>query len=434
MSEGKIAVYSLGKKGVNVDQNQLQLEDDEFTKAQNVIGDPLGADAGIKNRPGIIKFNSTAAAGSILGGIGVPLFNQLDSTSIHTFYFARTGAVGWRKSTDAWATGSNTSGTPAGLRSSGASPVSDFNVSTSHNGHPGCVSNNRLYYAGNDFTAGSTSPTVRVFDGVVDKQFCRIPYNPDVGVGTFSRGVVSMLAANNTIYIATLDGGTTDGDFRGRVFQMNPDNAALTQIGPTITTGHVPYSLWYYLGRLWLGTARRTHSNLANIYWIRPLVDTAWALDVTMPTGQFIVTQMATYKGELYVTTVSNLGNSGQIRKRTTLGVWSLIDISTSTADNDGFYSIVEFSGNLYSGSTGTAQKVIRKWDGTTGSTVFSSATAGQLNNAYVHNGRIYISSGTTSGGSTDDLVSSANGTSWTSHTTALNGDEGQGVFVALTS
>jgi hypothetical protein len=432
---GKLNVFNLGELGVNVDKSPIHTDDGELRSAKNAIQDPFGVAGGIRKRPGLIKLNSTAGAGSILGGIGVPLLDQFSaSTSVHNFYFARRAAAGWRGSSDNWATGSNTTGVPAALRSSALSPVSDFNVGTSHNGHPGCVYNNRLYYAGNDFTAGTTDPTIRIFDGAVDQLLTRIPYNPDVGVGTRSRGVVTMIAANNTIYVATLDGGTTDADFRGRVFQLNPDTGQLTQLGTTIATGHVPYSLCFWLGKLWVGTARRTHTNLANVYWIRPLVDTVWTFDVTMPTGLFIIPQMVTYRGELYACTVTNSAvNNPQIRKRTTLGVWSQSQAYSAAADNDGIQSLAEFNGNLYAG-TETGTTVIVKFDGTSWTSVYIAGTAGEYNNMYVHNGRLYVSNGTTSGGSTGDLVSSADGSVWTDHVSALNGDEGQGVFVALVS
>jgi hypothetical protein len=75
-----LIVFNLGEKGVNVDKNPLAMDDAELRKAQNVIRDPLGVEGGITNRPGLIKFNSVAANGTILGGVGVPLQNLVTGT------------------------------------------------------------------------------------------------------------------------------------------------------------------------------------------------------------------------------------------------------------------------------------------------------------------------------------------------------------------
>lgn len=76
----ELIVFGLGSKGVNVDEDPLHLDLNELTKAQNAHPNPLGADSGISNRPGLIQF-SEEAAGVILGGIGVPLLNLSTGTS-----------------------------------------------------------------------------------------------------------------------------------------------------------------------------------------------------------------------------------------------------------------------------------------------------------------------------------------------------------------
>ena len=80
-------INGLGLKGVNVDLSPLHLDDLHLRKAQNAISDPLGVEVGITKRPGLIKFNSSAAAGSILGGIGVPSLNL--QTGQRYFYIGR---------------------------------------------------------------------------------------------------------------------------------------------------------------------------------------------------------------------------------------------------------------------------------------------------------------------------------------------------------
>lgn len=72
-----IKIYNFGVEGVNVDASDLHCKDGELREAQNIIHDSLGFGGGITNRPGLARFNATAAAGPILGGIGVPLPDSL---------------------------------------------------------------------------------------------------------------------------------------------------------------------------------------------------------------------------------------------------------------------------------------------------------------------------------------------------------------------
>lgn len=75
-----LVVFNLGTAGVNVDLSPIHLADNQFTKAQNVIADPLGVEQGLKNRPGLQKVNPVTANGAILGGVSVPLTNQNTGT------------------------------------------------------------------------------------------------------------------------------------------------------------------------------------------------------------------------------------------------------------------------------------------------------------------------------------------------------------------
>ncbi len=80
-------VSNLGEFGVNTDLNPIKKPDNSFLKAQNLISDPLGVEKGLKNRPGLEKFNASEADGPVLGGIGVPLQNLY--TGSRFFYIGR---------------------------------------------------------------------------------------------------------------------------------------------------------------------------------------------------------------------------------------------------------------------------------------------------------------------------------------------------------
>jgi hypothetical protein len=87
MADQFLSIFNLGEKGVNVDLNPLELANNQYRKAQNIISDPLGVELGVKNRPGLTHFNGSAANGVILGGTSIPLQNLL--TGGHFFFIGR---------------------------------------------------------------------------------------------------------------------------------------------------------------------------------------------------------------------------------------------------------------------------------------------------------------------------------------------------------
>lgn len=68
-----VKVKQLGRMGVNVDKDAHELDDNELRQAQNAIHEPLGLNAGIVNRPGLVAFNTSTLSDDVLGGVGVPL-------------------------------------------------------------------------------------------------------------------------------------------------------------------------------------------------------------------------------------------------------------------------------------------------------------------------------------------------------------------------
>lgn len=68
-----LSLYNLAELGIDVDSTDLHVPDGAVRKSQNLITDPKGWARGIKNRDGLQRFNALEAAGSVLGGICVPL-------------------------------------------------------------------------------------------------------------------------------------------------------------------------------------------------------------------------------------------------------------------------------------------------------------------------------------------------------------------------
>jgi hypothetical protein len=83
-----LKLTDIGKLGVNVDADPISLDDQELRSAQNAIRDPLGADSGLRKRPGLLAYNGSLTAGEVLGGICVPLKN-LSSGGVVTIYIGR---------------------------------------------------------------------------------------------------------------------------------------------------------------------------------------------------------------------------------------------------------------------------------------------------------------------------------------------------------
>lgn len=71
-----IAVSGLGLKGVNVDRNPLELEDNELVRAANAISESSGGQSSVRKRPGWIAFTTDHTAGIVLGGVDLPFADR----------------------------------------------------------------------------------------------------------------------------------------------------------------------------------------------------------------------------------------------------------------------------------------------------------------------------------------------------------------------
>jgi hypothetical protein len=437
---GSINNYSLGKSGVNVDKSPIHLNDDELTKAQNAIRDPLGSDGGLRKRLGLVKFNASAGADSVKGGIGVPLINQhpdLDGAGgVETLYLAYctvTQTRGWMQTTDQFDSVTDVAATIIADQRLHTKIVFATGSGNWFHGRCACVLRNRLYYAADDYTVDSSEPPIRVFDGVEDYELCRIPYNNDVGAGGFAEGVVDMLAANGRIYLSTLD--DTDSTVKGRVFELDTDTGVLTPIGATFPDAHLPYALAWAYGRLWCATNTMSGTAIfgaqGRVYWIRPGIDSAWTLDKTFAeTTESCAASLIVYRGELYAGTVvdSAAGSNGSVFKRTTLGVWSIVDAGAGKDTGiSGYWSLAVFKGNLYAAFRADLiagdDLIIRTFDGTTWSTAFSSDTGDAPGNLFSHGGFLYYFAFVPFGlgASSNKALRTPDGTTWTDKTSVVD-------------
>lgn len=89
MANAILTVKTMGKFGVNVDKDPLELNDNELVQSQNAIFDIQAGESALRKRAGLIAFNVLAASGSILGGFPLPGPN-LSTGSTATVYIARS--------------------------------------------------------------------------------------------------------------------------------------------------------------------------------------------------------------------------------------------------------------------------------------------------------------------------------------------------------
>lgn len=288
---------------------------------------------------------------------------------------------------------------------------------------PACVWNNHLVYAEGGYSVGIDSPIIRINDGRFDREVVRFP----IEVGPYVPiAVMTMLAANGTIYLTTLDTGSSSADWSGRVFSLDINSATLTVLGAALTTGHVPYALAWHLGRLWCGTHRQSSAAAGKIFYFRPGIDTSWTDDYTLSSSSTMgCSSLLSYKGLLYVGTTNAAAAFAQVLVRSELGAYTTTLIGTGGAAtaNNGFLALAEFQSNMYASfwnaDTPSISKIY-KFDNASWSTVYT-ASAGTLV-PYLgfptdNDTLLAIGGGT---GYNAALISTTNGTSWSDRTAFL--------------
>lgn len=293
-----------------------------------------------------------------------------------------------------------------------------------HGGFPGpsCVSNNALLYAEGGYTVGSSSPVIRIYNGLLDREVARVPKV----AGVESKAIITMLAAGGTIYFSTLDSGTSSADWSGRVFSLDLESGTVTQIGATFAAGHVPYALAWHAGRLWCGTHRQSSAAAGKVYFFRPGIDTTWTADYDLATsGVANVTSLLSYKGRLFVGTTAAAATFAKILVRSEVGVYTTSDTGTGGAAtaNNGFLALAEFGGALYASywnaDTPKISK-IRAFDNTTWTTAYTGATTTLVPFVgFPQDTGVLLAIGGSVGYS-GTLLSTVNGTAWSDRTAFL--------------
>lgn len=242
---------------------------------------------------------------------------------------------------------------------------------------PSCVWNNHLIYAEGGYTVGTTAPVIRIYDGEFDRPVTSLP---NTSSGIVPNGIMSMLTANDQVYLSTYDTGTSSSDFTGRVFGLDIISGQLTPIGDVFPTGHIPYALAWHNGRLWCGTHRQDTTANGQIFYFRPGIDTSWTSDYTLSSSSVSsCTSLLSYLGKLYVGTSAPTATFAKVLVRSELGVYSTSKTAsggTATVNNC-FPALVQFGVNLYASywnNDTPAVSLIYAYDGTSWTTAYTGS------------------------------------------------------------
>ena len=293
-------------------------------------------------------------------------------------------------------------------------------------GFPGVGVNfrNHFIYADGGYTVGTDSPTMRIFDGLSDRTITTIP---NTSTGVIPKAIISMLLVGEVIYFSTLDSGSDDTDFAGRVFSYEPLSGVMAQVGSGFSGGEVPYALCWHMNRLWCGTNQGSGA-AGKIYFFRPGIDTAWTADYTLSTSTVGgCCSLASYKGQLFIGSDNADAVFAKVLVRSALGAYttSLTATGGTAKVNNGFLSMLVFESNLYAtywNEDTTAIAKIYKYDNTSWTTVYTGS-AGLLRpyvGLYETDGTMLVVGGGRTLSST--LLSTTNGTSYTDRTSSLTG------------
>lgn len=291
-------------------------------------------------------------------------------------------------------------------------------------GSPGASAlvGNRLIYPASGYTVATDYPPIRVHNGRQDRELCRLP---PTSAAAIPRAVISMLAANGTVYLTTWDSGTTSSTFAGRVFQLDQTTGVLTVLGTGFSGGEMPYALEWHMGRLWCGT-NNSIGTVGKIYFIRPGIDTDWTLDhATSTDSAGGVDSLASFQGKLYVGTDNAAASRGKVLIRDTAGAYTTSRTGSggTAAVNNGYLQMSVFLNNLYASywnPDSTVISKVEKFDGSSWSLVYTgiSTSLKPTIQFAIDDGTLFMFGGSL--GYAASIVSTVDGTSWVDLTAEL--------------
>lgn len=386
----KIAIYNLGQLGVDVVRDATHLDDGAFTTAQNAQVDSVQGIGGIRKRDGMTRLNASALAGSVRGLIGLPLPDR--TTLTRTFWLPLNDASSntFKKSTDGTSWVDQTTPTKAVREVNGGIEVA-IAMGDYQRIWQGFA--DKLYYPGNDYTGGTTAPTLHSWDGTTDLLIATIPDNPKEALRP--KCITSLLPYSPTqLLVATADDGTGTGNGRTRILLLDLTSGTMQQIGQEtdLIAGHIVGGLLLWQGRIWISFRNANGGIALTTYYARP-GDATWTLDDSFGTAHGYCSGLVIFKGNLYQGSGADVGANGLIRKRTTGAVWSTEHTSDGTGAGNYCGPLIVAADeskifayrNSVSGGAAPQIRIMESTDGTTWSTSYDISA--NLSNSYTRSG-----------------------------------------------
>lgn len=351
---GKLDLYALGQKGVNVTKSPLALTEDELLQAQNAIVSYEQGRGGLRKRGGLAALNGTALNGGadVLAIKNVPLplpVSTSGETSRQLFYSI---SLDWYSSDDGvtFALDTRIAGTDEGAPARGNEAL------------PPPLPGSFIYFYSNT----ATTRDLYNFDGDAAALVAAVIPPPGYTADTADR-LQGGVWHDGALYIGYhRDLGTAPG---GRVLKLDPTSGQLTMVGNGFTAGPAytsPQDFASYNGQLFVACRCRNTGaapvpTAGRVYRMDTDRDTDWTVDGDFSdVGSWGVESMTKFQNYLYVTV---LGTSFTVRRRDANGTWTTVRTTAGPLSTNGVPIVFGFDdvlilyedGKLYRSTDGSA-------------------------------------------------------------------------------
>jgi hypothetical protein len=357
VAKGKLDLYALGQKGVNLTNNPLAVEDSELLQGQNAIISYEQGRGGIRKRGGLAGFNATPlnSGASILAikNVPLPLPVATSGQSPRQLWYPTLGDS-WKVSNDGT---TFTDSTVPGFVDEGA-------PARGNEALPPPLPGSFLYF----HTPGTETRDIWNYDGTSADFVAAVIPPPGISADTADR-LQGGVWHNGSLYIGYYrDLATSPG---GRVLKVNPTTGQLTMVGNGFPNGAFflsPYDFVSWNGLIFV--AARCNAGTggladAKVFRMDPDTESDWTVDATFTDLQSLgVESIAKFQQYLYVTVVAN-GATGSytVRRRDAGGTWTTVRTTAAPLTTNGVPIIYAFGdvlilyedGKLYRSTNGTA-------------------------------------------------------------------------------
>jgi hypothetical protein len=383
---GKLSVFDMAEKGVNVTKSPIHLEDGELTKAQNWQTDPTLADGAIRRRDSLVKLNSSALAGALRGLIALPypdnftvartFYAPIDDVTTNTWRTSTTGAAAsWATITTATLNKAQTAIHDPGA----ASAMSGGFRGVAH----WLALNHKIYFPGDDYNTNSevgadTLPTLYSWDGTTSTLLRRVPGDANL-LTNIAKGISTIAPYSATeMLIATWGENSSTAKSHACLFLYSLVDGSLTQLGPETDLIHqLIRAIIVYNGRIWIAPEYyNVTGQTISIKWLRP-GDAAWTTDANFEAIDVGGISLCEFLGDLYMGTHSSIAVVARIRKRTVgTGAWSTVKSTDGTGVGQYCGPLIKTADGLtllafyHTGNgTGPTDRILKSTDGSSWST-----------------------------------------------------------------